>query len=398
MQQRMLDGSALERARQKKRRRRLRNAVILCLALTALFLNLTGLGGIYADRIGNIFETVRLRLYPGSGLPVATEAEFSAQLASLQDALVLADDREVTVYSTSGLLLRNLQHSYAKPCLSAGTNHFCIYNQGGKELRIEGRSRSYGTVTTHGNIWFAQMSKRDTLAVATQDESYQAMVTVYADNLDEMFSWCCASEYPVTAAFSPDSKQIAVCCISSSGGVCTDTVYVIDAKGEQAKTERNGNLILSIAWVATDRLLVAYEDAVVLYRPSTLEQVAYYPVEQPLLCCDLQARDGPVIVNGNVGSDSDIILTMLDKELSVQRRVEVDAAALPRDGSKMRWQCLQQSDTVWLLGNPQILGFSRDGGDDCVWSVSNQPIEMAAGQRLYLLTAGELTEYTQNGS
>lgn len=390
MRERVLDTAHLEKIRRKKRMKKLRVAVVLCLLLVVLLLWLTGIGSLYVTRISEALETLELRMRTGNGFPVALVMDPEVQGEAMTAASVLMDDREICVYSESGSALRSFQHGYARPGLAVGKTRFCVFNQGGRELRLEGRSRSYGTLTMDNPILFAVMSPGGNFAAVTQSESYQACMTVYNDAMDEMFSWYCAEEYPVTAAFSENGKQVAAGCLFSGGGMLHSKLYLVDAEGEKVSVERRNSVILAMQYRAKDKLLVVYDDAAVLYATEDLRQLASYALTDGLLCCDLQGEDAILLVQGDTSRGSGVTLTVLAEDLTLLRNATV--------GETVE-QCLLRGRTAYLIGNGRLLSFTLDvtatkdhpAGTDEIITLEHRPLCLINSRELLLLTARQLT-------
>ena len=139
LKERILDTAHLEKIRRKKRMRKIRAAVVLCLILVVILVWLTGIGSLYVTRVSDFLETVELRMRTGTGFPVPLVMGTETQGGSMTAAAVLMDEKEVFVYSDTGSALRNFQHGYARPGLTVGNTRFCVYNQGGK-----GSTQRYG--------------------------------------------------------------------------------------------------------------------------------------------------------------------------------------------------------------------------------------------------------------
>lgn len=390
MKERILDTAHLEKIRRKKRMRKIRTAVILCLILVVILVWLTGIGSLYVTRISDFMETIELRMRTGAGFPVPLVMGSETQGASMTAAVVMMDDSEVFVCSDSGSLLRNFQHGYARPGLVAGNTRFCIYNQGGKELRIEGRSRNYGTLNMAKPIQFAAMSADGNFAVVTQSDSYQAKMTIYNDAMDEVYSWYCAEEYPVTAAFSKNGKKIAVGCLSSGSGRMFSVVYLVGKDSEEIALRRDDCLILAVGSRPNGDFIVVYDDAVIAYDAETLKELALYPLNDSLLCCDIDAEDGILIVQGDAGRDAGVTLTVLSDDLTVLRGATV--------GDAVR-QCVLQDRTAYLMGKNQVLSYTMDieetqerpAGRDSVFDLEYKPLCLIDSSEMLLLTAQQLT-------
>lgn len=390
MKERVLDTAHLEKIRHKKRMKKLRVAVVLCLLLVVILVWLTGIGSLYVTRVSEALETLELRMRTGNGFPVALVMDPDVRGEAMTAASVLMDDREVYVYSDTGSALRSFQHGYARPGLVVGKTRFCVFNQGGRELRVEGRSRSYGTLTTENAIQFAAMSPDGTFAVVTQSDSYQAQMAVYNDAMDEMFSWYCAEEYPVTASFSENGKQVAVGCLYSGGGMLHAKLYLVDAEGEHASVTRENSVILAVQYRSKTEVLVVYDDAVVLYAAEDLEQLASYSLNDGLLCCDLQGEDAILLVQGDTSRGSGVTLTILSDDLTLIRSVTV--------GETVE-QCVLRGRTACLVGNGRLLCYTLDitetkehpAGNDEIIPLEHRPLCLINSRELLLLTARQLT-------
>lgn len=385
-QPRTLDMDRIEQARRKRRRRKRRLAVLSALAVLVLVIWLTGIGSRYYTRLSTVFETLQLQLRPGLGFPVSLAMESDTRAGTMTSAAVLMDGRDIYVYSDTGSSLRTFRHGYARPGLTVGDARFCVYNRGGRELRIEGRTQSYGALTTAKAIQFVTMSQNGNFAVVTQSDSYQAQMNVYSYTMDELFSWYCANEYPTTAAFSPSGKEVAVGCVTSRGGALQSVLYLVNAEGERLSLGRENCLILDIAYRGANRLLVAYDDALILYNTNDMTPLASYSLTDALLCCDLQGDKGILAVQGDASREAGVSLTVLTEDLEVLRTVAVGDAVT---------QCAMHGNCAWLIGKTAVFCYTieeiPDG--DRVVQMDDRPVCLVAGGRnLLLLTAQQLVE------
>lgn len=389
MKERILDTAHLEKIRRKKRMRKIRAAVVLCLILVVILVWLTGIGSLYVTRVSDFLETIELRMRTGTGFPVPLVMGTETQGGSMTAAAVLMDEKEVFVYSDTGSALRNFQHGYARPGLTVGNTRFCVYNQGGKELRVEGRSRNYGTLNTAKPIQFVTMGDRGSFAVFTQSDSYQARMAVYNDAMDEVYSWYCAEEYPVAATFADHDKKMAVGCISSGGGTMFSVIYLVDKNDGEILLRRENCVVLAVG-ARSDSIVVVYDDAVVTYDLRTLEQKDLYPLRDTLLCCDIDAEEGILLVQGDSSRGAGVTLNILSDELVSLRSVTV--------GEEVT-QCVLRDRTAYLMKKRMISCYTMDAvptkdrpaGVDAEFLPEHKPICLIDSSELLLLTAQQLT-------
>lgn len=386
MKQRMLDTEHLEKIRHKKRMKKLRAAILLCLLLVVLLVWLTGLGSRYITKISDFFVTMDLQMHPGAGFPVSLVMDTDTRSEPMTNALVLMDSRDVYVYSSTGSALRNFQHGYAHPGLSAGRTRFCIYNQGGRELRIEGREQSFGTLNTDRAIQFVTMSANGNFAVVTQSDSYQAQMTVYSDEMDKLFAWYCADDYPTCADFDPLGETVAVGCASTAGdGTLRSVLYLVNENGEKEKVERDNSMILQISFRAENRLAVAYDDALVLYDAENMKEIESYALTEPLLCADLSSDEGILLVQGESGRETGVSMTILSDTLKQERSETIGT---------MVTQCRLAKNAAWMIGKEEVFCYTvnKEEGKDFSQQLDHRPICLIGGDPMLLLTAKQIME------
>ena len=380
MKDQMSDLPRLEEIRRRKRRQKIWTAVIFCLILIILLLWLSGIGELYVTRAGDLLETLELRIRPGDGFPVYLSMGTDTVSRAINSALVLLDEDEVCVYSDTGSLLRSFQHGYARPGIAAGKNRFCIYNRGGRELRMEGRSRTYGVLPMDKAIQLVVMSANGNFGVLTQSDSYQAQMTVYDDSMDELFTWYCANDHPVAAALSENGKTVAVACVNSKAGQLVTTVFTADADGERASLQRTGSLPLQMVYRPSGKLLVLYDDALVLYD-ANLDTSAEFVLSGVVQCCDMQSEDGPLI---SLKSGSGSLLILLDESLQPVRSVTTE--------EELR-QCVRHGQ-IWAISRRMLYCFSSSAKEksdtDTACMLTHAPICLINSSRLLLLTAKQI--------
>ena len=145
-------------------------------------------------------------------------------------------------------------------------------------------------------------------------------------------------------------------------------------------------MILGLHYPSADRLLVAYDDALLLYETRTMQVLASYTYTDNLLCCDLSGKQGILLVQGDASREAGVALTILTPTLEVARSVAV---------GDMVQQCAIQASRAWLIGKNQVFCYTIEEtpGEDTVLQPEHRPLCLIAGGRnLLLLTARQLVE------
>lgn len=323
-EQKIIDMSKIEKLRRRKRMRRVRICVAVCLLLAAaLIVWLTGIASSSVNMFSDTVDDIKILAARGKGFPAVNTVEDICGTAKLSNSFAVLGKKEVTVFSNSGASLLTLQHGYANPRITQGKNRFCVYNQSGTQIIVSGRISSLYEKTFDQSILFAQMSENGTLGVVTTSDSHKAELTVYSESMEKMYVWKSAEAYPLSMVFAKNGKDMAVAAVNSVNGEMQSTIYLLRVGDteEKGKIERSGSLPIKVKYLSADRLLVVYDDCAVVYGTGNLQQQYSYNYPSPIVAVSEENTSALSFVFGYENQPQSMNLVILDSNLNETAKI-----------------------------------------------------------------------------
>ncbi len=384
------DMPRIEQIRRRKSEKRLRRAVLAVLVLTGIFLYL---GGVFAGSInffGDLLDTAKITLLPGDGWPATLDIEGLVDAKPLGGGVALCGKSELQLYSPTAKLLRTVQHGYAEPAMVTGNARVCVYNRGGKELRVESRSRTLATKSYDYPILTVGMSPGGTMAVATKAERYLASITVYSPTFDEIYYAYLAENYPLALAVSQDGKHLAIACMQVENGSFGTRLLLYDmtksdTAAGQTVVDIADNAPLQLRYLPTGELVVVCDGFAGIYNAETGQQVARYDYGgRTLLAADGYGKN-TLLVFGTAGSSTASSCVLLGETLQqlavVSPGVDVQDVALG-------------AEYFYALGKKAAVGYTLAGEEVDRQGLPAEGMKIVPGKAAFTITAKEILQFT----
>ncbi|MDO5603471.1 MAG: hypothetical protein Q4G07_11960 [Oscillospiraceae bacterium] len=122
MEEKTVNTSSILQARRRRRNRRIRLGVILCLLLAALLFWLTGMAGSSFAAVSDVLEGIEIALTPGEGFPVKMDATGFVSAAPFAGGVALLGEKDVVLYSAAGNITQSFGRGDAPLRIQPGRN------------------------------------------------------------------------------------------------------------------------------------------------------------------------------------------------------------------------------------------------------------------------------------
>lgn len=379
------DMSKIEQIRRRKHEKRLRTAALLVLVLAAV---LAYLGGLFAPSINflsEMLDTAQSAMFPGEGWPLRNDTQNLLRGEGLVGGAVLLDQSDLVLYSPTAKELRRVPHGYADPALAVGNARVCIYNRGGKELKVESRSRNLLDKTYDYPILTVGMSEGGAMAVATKSERYLSEITVYDASFNENYFCYLADEYPVSLHFASDGKRFAAACMQVSGGDFGTRLrfYDIREDNQVAEVSLPGAVVLDARYLDTKTILVASDRFLATYDCTTGEQRARYDYGgQTLLALDLN-RKNIALVFGD------------EKRVAINRCTVIDSAMQPVCNIALGYSVkdvMLTNETIFVLNESAVHEYDLLGVEQKKYDLETKGSLLIDAKHTLAVTAKEILQ------
>ena len=371
-------------------RKRVRNLLILALAILTIIFFSSGAyltAGVVASEVST---NIQIALQPGDGFPT----DFS--LVGFRNAKPMGDggfavlgDRDLVIISSAGRELLRVQHGFVNPQITTSKNRVCVYNRGGRDYVVEGRTEQFMRGTTQDSIQFAQLSPNGWLALCTSARS-RYDIAVYDSTItgprNPRMTWSSVNDIPLLAQFHSNNKTMAIGCISAKDGSMGSTIYLlrIDRPEDQVQTASirvEGAIPVQLHFLSNDRLLVLYNTGFAALYDENGEELTRFSYQNRRLISADYSGSTLALLFGAAEQDS-TNLVILNNELKVLCEVLVPDISQP--------QVLSDKQGAYIMGGREIRAFSLDGAPAGTLLSEEKNYGIVYGGRPLLITASSI--------
>ena len=311
--------SRLDAVRRKMRARHLRRVVLGGILILAAVLWLVCTFGSGMALAGDLSESLRIGLTPGGGFPVKTNIDEILQVEPLAGGFAELGRSDLAVVSSSGRVLRTIQHGYSRPAIAVGGHRFCLYGRAGTELRVESRTKTLDTMTFDNPLLLCSMAQNGSFAAVTRSGRFAAELQVYDHAMQFVFGWSPtdAEGTPVRVSFADDNRRLAVGTLRAEDGRIGSGIYWLNIRKDQVQASAwiPGSTVLELRWLTGDKLLAVFDTHTAVYEADTGTELARYEYNGgTLLAVDTSAKNTALLLNDGMGGIS-ARLAVLDDDL-----------------------------------------------------------------------------------
>ena len=370
----------LEYLRERRKKRKIRLGIGITVVLAGVLFYITGLYGASMALLIDSMDTVAMTLTPGVGWPSKTGMSSVVDAKPIDGGFIVLGEDDLMLYSDNGNQLRSIQHGFARPSVSVGKTRFCLYSRTGTELRVENRSRTLYTKNFDQAILAAEIAQNNSVAVLTRSARYTGELIVYDREFAEIFHWYATDSEgtPYLLSFSDNSKDIAVACLASSGGVLGLNIELLNV----TKSEPTATISLQnckgyqIKWVDSETLFVLTDQYCALYDKTGAEKAKYSYVGKSLQTADVQNGTAALLFeNGEL-----LILDVRNGALKQTAQTSFVNASMVSVANK--GVCVVVDHTVHMLGLDGETQYSR--------TFQWEPVGIVNAKQLMILYGSEV--------
>lgn len=237
--------------------------------------------------------------------PVALPSGEFRAAAWVGSNLGVLTDTSYFLYSNAGTELAWRQHGMNDPQLSAAGGRALLYDQGGKQFRVETRFDTSVSASTAYPILSGSMGTSGKFALVTSSSSYLGELIVYDAQGKEIFHWYDATNRILAAALSPDGKSVAAVETGAKNGVIQSTVNVfrLGSTKPVGKKEFDGLLLISLQYSSASRITAVGKTQTV-YLDQDGKQTGQYDYGNRQLSCYANTGGATVLVFDSYESGS----------------------------------------------------------------------------------------------
>lgn len=215
-------------------------------------------------------------LFHSRTLTPAAETELfyenGTAFAGIDGGLAAASTSCVQVVDNDGSIALSVNVVMSKPVISSGGAAAVAYDAGGNSVLVVNAEGLLYKLTSDQTVISASVNDDGWLALCTEDSGYDGRVIVYDASGNEAYKWYSGSGYVVSAAVSPNDKNLAAASITTTGS--SVTFMSLSSTDETAKYEAEDSVALEIAYRDDETAGLLTSDSYSLLNTKTGESKA----------------------------------------------------------------------------------------------------------------------------
>lgn len=256
---------------------------IIVVVLLLIIIAAAQFGGVTFSTIGDSIRTSLAGIGSGEGYPYSMDGIEVSDAGMTNSDLVLVYDDTVKVLDSTAKELSNLAHKYDHPVMSSNSGRILLYDEGGKNFRVQSKTRVLYEKELDHIILTAAMGKDGSAAVATRADGAESMLTIYDKKHEEVFVWKCAKEHIISCDVSDNGKLYAVSVLGVENGSVYSKVYIFNKKESKPKAtfEYMDSAISSVQFLSNETLMILGDNVCEFVQDFKISQRVDVTVNTP---------------------------------------------------------------------------------------------------------------------
>lgn len=290
-------------ARLSKRKKRRRNIVALTVVLFLLIFLYFNWKSFAPTEVANTVQSFLGGMGTGQ-FPLTLPSGTFKDAAPIGSNLGVLTDTSLILYSKSGGQIDVRAHGMNDPHIVSAGGKAVLYDRGGKQFRVETRFSEPYKGTADYAIISAAVGKSGNIAVVTESEQYLSELTVYDPKYKSVFKWSSTQGRVISAALSPDGKNLAAITVGAKNGDITSSVYLFSLGKQEplAVAQYDGTLLFSVQYADSSHITAVGDTKSVFLSASTGKGSEYSYNGKTLKC--YANNDGTAVLALETGSNS----------------------------------------------------------------------------------------------
>lgn len=254
--------------------------VLVVLLLTAIAA--AQFGGVTFSTVADYIVTAIARIGAGDGYPYQVSGDPIIDATITKSDIVLLYDDSVKILNSTAKELSDLPHDYDHPKLKANSGRVLLYEQGGKKLRVQSKTRVLYEKEMENIIYTAAIGKDGTVAVGTRANNAETKLTVFDSNQKAVFIWECANEYIVSCDVSDNGKYFVVSAIGVKNGAEYSKVHIFNRKESSAVASfQYDSAITSVEFLSNETVMIMGKSVCEIINEGQVSQKIDVSVHTP---------------------------------------------------------------------------------------------------------------------
>lgn len=259
MAKRAVEDTDLRTARKKHKRKKQLKALIAAFVLLIIAAVIFLTRNMWVPKLKGIFEKphgliVNDGELAAGNFPLMLSENGTARLFAIDNEFAVVDDSAVRFYNIAGEQEMLIQHTLAHPAAVVDDKRLLVYESGGSNFEVIGFKGEIYSKKLENNILLATM-KNDIVAVVTSTDKYDAYLTVYNSDGDEIYKWA-ANKRILSLDIKEDGDGCYISTFTSVDGQTVSQVTELDFSSDNAAltSKELDTLVLSVMGTDTGKI------------------------------------------------------------------------------------------------------------------------------------------------
>ncbi len=287
----------------------------------------------------------------GSRLNQRDNSTFEADLNGLEnaryapagDGFAAVSEVLCRLYGRGGETLCSAPRSYPQMQIAGAEGYAAVWSEGEAGLTIL-KSGEPTDLSFPGGVTAADVSDGGVAAILAGENGYKGSVSVVRADGTALYRVYIGSGYPVDTGISPDSRRVAILCLTAGGS--SVSIYSTDQEESLAEVDLPDLACFDLEYLSDGRILLVCSDRLVFLKGDG-SRAGEYPFEGKFLKDYSCEGNGYVILLlGKYRAGSAGSLLILDTEGKLLAEKELSSEVNGLSASEKRFAVCYSDETV----------------------------------------------------
>lgn len=380
------------RSARKKQKMKKRIKVLIALLIVAAFgLTVYLTRGIWVPKLEGILDRPHATIVNDGktaegNYPIQFDETSVNIVSPFKDCFIKVDDNHIVFYDETGNVISTTSHSYANPVVRTAGKRALVYDRGGHSFTLLNKNGELFSREIEDTVMIAEIGSNSNIAVITQNDRYEAVMTVYDSDGVVIYKWQSYKKV-IDITFNESGDGCYITTFKSENGMINSYITGIsfDSEEEVMQSSAIDDLVL-------DTLVNDNEDQWVIglsnfYKLDNNGNILFkYEYSGDLIDYSLSSTTAAVVVSG-VGKGNGI-LTIFRSDSDSNNP---NSMIYTEDGQPKKLH--SSSNLIILLCENKLNAYDKAGNLLATASVSSDYVDFAyLNDAVYFLDVRELNK------
>ncbi len=205
----------------------------------------------------------RLNKRDNSGFRADLNGFENAAFAAAGNGFAAVSEVSCRLFGGGGETLCTASRSYPEPQIAGSEGYAAVWSEGESGLTIL-RDGLPTDLSYSGGVTAADINAEGVAAVLAGENGYKGSVSIVRADGTALYRVYIGSGYPVDTDISPDSRRVAILCLTSGG--CSLSVYSTDREESLAEVSLADSAFFDLEYLSDGHILLVSADRLLFLR------------------------------------------------------------------------------------------------------------------------------------